>query len=123
RLLEDRVRDADLPDVMEQAGQTELEHMLLIETELGCHERTEPGDSLAMTVRVRILGIHGPGKGIRKDLNVAELLGLCNSRDFHHRGVDEGALADPLGLDECEVRAADEFVLRQALLMPCDARR
>ena len=84
RLLEDRVRDADLPDVMEQAGQTQLEHVLLIETKLGCHERTEPGDSLTMTVGVRIFGIHGAGKGIRKDLDVAELFRLCNSCDFQN---------------------------------------
>jgi len=97
--------------------------MLLIETELGCHERTEAGDSLAVAVRVRIFRIHGAGKGIRKDLNVAELLRLCNSGDFHDGGVDEGALADPLGLDEREVRATDKFILLHALLMACDARR
>ena len=32
-------------------------------------------------------------------------------------------MADPLRLDEREVRAADKFILLQALLMACDARR
>jgi hypothetical protein len=113
RLVEDRVGDADLADVVQQAGEPHAPEPLAGEAELGRDRGGELRNRLAVAAGVGVLRVDGAGQRARQRARVVLVLGdRVAGRQLEVGVVDRDVLVDALGADEGEVGLADEVVAR-----------
>jgi hypothetical protein len=112
RLQEDRGRDADLADVVEESAQLQPLELFLIETQLDADPESEIGDPPGVRRRVLVVGLEGVGerldRGDERSLErlvapgalEGELRLLCETAEQLELTVREHALGRDRGSDD-----------------------
>jgi hypothetical protein len=112
RLLQDGIGDADLADVVQQAGQAQPADVAGAHAQLLTDQPTQLGDGLAVAVGVGVLGVDRARQCGGQRVGVALLGDLVGrgQRRLQRLVVEQAAAVAALCLDQRQVGAADQAV-------------
>ena len=112
-LAKNPVRDADLPDVVQETGQPDPLEPIGVEAELLADQHTQLRDGLAVVARSLVLGVDRPGECCGKEplvVAVRALLGRRGRLGCETVGIDDDPATGTLGFVEGEVDVAKEHL-------------